>query len=100
MDTSEKLKIQADKAQQDLSIIAKEISQEGNKYLAAAAKNSPDSVKEILETYASVDELKNISSIRDFYFGIPYGMHEDMSSYRISMEVYFMAFLLVFCCHN
>ncbi|XP_065006126.1 protein FATTY ACID EXPORT 3, chloroplastic-like isoform X2 [Musa acuminata AAA Group] len=73
MDTSEKLKIQADKAQQDLSIIAKEISQEGNKYLAAAAKNSPDSVKEILETYASVDELKNISSIRDFYFGIPYG---------------------------
>ncbi|XP_018681132.2 protein FATTY ACID EXPORT 3, chloroplastic isoform X2 [Musa acuminata AAA Group] len=73
MDTSEKLKIQADKAQQDLSIIAKEISQEGNKYLAAAAKNSPDSVKEILETYASVDELKHISSIRDFYFGIPYG---------------------------
>ncbi|KAJ8485238.1 hypothetical protein OPV22_017723 [Ensete ventricosum] len=73
MDTSEKLKIQADKAQQDLSIIAKEISQEGNKYLAAAAKNSPDSVKDILETYASVDELKNISSIRDFYFGIPYG---------------------------
>lgn len=100
MDTSEKLKIQADKAQQDLSIIAKEISQEGNKYLAAAAKNSPDSVKEILETYASVDELKNISSIRDFYFGIPYGMHEDMSSYWISMEVSFMAFLLVFCCHN
>ncbi|URD98345.1 non-green plastid inner envelope membrane protein [Musa troglodytarum] len=74
MDTSEKLKIQADKAHQDLSMIAKEISQEGNKYLAAAAKNSPDSVKDILETYASVDELKNMSSIRDFYFGIPYAI--------------------------
>ncbi|KAG6519659.1 hypothetical protein ZIOFF_023157 [Zingiber officinale] len=73
MDTSEKLKIQADKAQKDLSVIAQEISNEGQEYLSEAAKNYPDSVREILEVYASVEESSNISSVRDFYLGIPYG---------------------------
>ncbi|XP_042381273.1 protein FATTY ACID EXPORT 3, chloroplastic-like [Zingiber officinale] len=73
MDTSENLKIQADKVQTDLSVLAQEISKEGQEYLSAAAKNYPDSVREILEVYASVEELSNISSVRDFYLGIPYG---------------------------
>ncbi|XP_074584656.1 protein FATTY ACID EXPORT 3, chloroplastic-like [Curcuma longa] len=73
MDTSENLKIQSDKAQRDLSVIAQEISKEGQEYLSAAAKNYPDSVREILDVYASVEELSNISSVRDFYLGIPYG---------------------------
>ncbi|URD79827.1 non-green plastid inner envelope membrane protein [Musa troglodytarum] len=71
-DTSEKLKIQAEKAQRDLNLIAKEVSEQGKEYLSTATKNSPDSVREIFETYASANEL-NMSSIRDFYLGIPYG---------------------------
>ncbi|KAG6513140.1 hypothetical protein ZIOFF_023448 [Zingiber officinale] len=73
MDTAENLKIQADKVQTDLSVLALEISKEGQEYLSAAAKNYPDPVREILEVYASVEELSNISSARDFYLGIPYG---------------------------
>ncbi|WOK96716.1 protein FATTY ACID EXPORT 3, chloroplastic-like isoform X2 [Canna indica] len=72
METSAKLKIQAGKAQANLSIVAQEISEEGKEYLSAAAKNSPDTVREILEIYASAD-FKNLSSVRDFYLGIPYG---------------------------
>ncbi|CAL9207021.1 unnamed protein product [Musa hybrid cultivar] len=71
-DTSEKLKVQAEKAQHDLNLIAKEVSEQGKEYLSTATKNSPDSVREIFETYASANEL-NMSSIRDFYLGIPYG---------------------------
>ncbi|RWW83163.1 hypothetical protein BHE74_00008339 [Ensete ventricosum] len=73
MDTFEKLKIQTDKAQHDLRIIAKEFSKEGKEYFSAAAKNSPDSLRDILEIYASPNDLKNMSAIRDFYLGIPYG---------------------------
>ncbi|KAI5662985.1 hypothetical protein M9H77_22308 [Catharanthus roseus] len=73
-DTSEKLKIQAEKARQDLSVIAKEISEEGKEYLTNAAENSPEEVKDIVETFASsTDELKDVSKVRDFYLGIPYG---------------------------
>ncbi|RRT59424.1 hypothetical protein BHM03_00023641 [Ensete ventricosum] len=78
-DTSEKLKIQAEKAQHDLHKIAKEVSEQGKEYLSTATKNSPDSVREIFETYSSANEL-NMSSIRDFYLGIPYGMHDDLHS--------------------
>lgn len=73
-DTSEQLKIQADKASEDLSVIAKELSEEGKVYLSAAAENSPEPVKDIVETFASsTDDLKDVSKVLDFYVGIPYG---------------------------
>ncbi|XP_027188590.1 protein FATTY ACID EXPORT 3, chloroplastic isoform X2 [Cicer arietinum] len=75
-DTSEQLKIQADKARHDLSEVAKEITEEGKEYLSAATENSPD-VKEIVETFTSPDDdlsLNNVSGVRDFYVGIPYGL--------------------------
>ncbi|XP_055812768.1 protein FATTY ACID EXPORT 3, chloroplastic isoform X2 [Solanum dulcamara] len=73
-ETSEKLKIQADKAREDLTIIAKEISEESKEYLSTAAENSPEPVKDIVETFvSSADELNDLSKVRDFYVGIPYG---------------------------
>ncbi|KAL3531599.1 hypothetical protein ACH5RR_005120 [Cinchona calisaya] len=73
-ETSEKLKVQAEKARKELSVIAKEISQESKEYLSSAAENSPEPVKDIVETFASsTDELKEVSKVRDFYLGIPYG---------------------------
>ncbi|KAF9595768.1 hypothetical protein IFM89_003510 [Coptis chinensis] len=73
-EASKKLKTQAEKTSYDLSIIAKEISEESKEYLAEAAKNSPEEMKDIVETLASsTDELKDVSRVRDFYFGIPYG---------------------------
>lgn len=74
-ETSEKLKIQAEKAREDLTVVAKEISEESKEYLATAAKNSPEPVKDIVETFASsADELSDVSKVRDFYVGVPYGM--------------------------
>ncbi|KAJ8533164.1 hypothetical protein K7X08_016053 [Anisodus acutangulus] len=73
-ETSEKLQIQAEKAREDLTIIAKEISEDSKGYLATAAENSPEPVKDIVETFASsADELNDVSKVRDFYVGIPYG---------------------------
>ncbi|XP_051131049.1 protein FATTY ACID EXPORT 3, chloroplastic [Andrographis paniculata] len=73
-ETSEKLKIQAEKARQDVSEIAKEIAEESKEYLATAAENSPEAMKDIVETFAdSSDELSDMSKVRDFYVGIPYG---------------------------
>lgn len=73
-DTAEQLKIQADKARQDLSATAKEITEEGKEYLNTATENTPE-VKEIVETFTSpTDDLSKISGIRDFYVGVPYGM--------------------------
>ncbi|KAK4481262.1 hypothetical protein RD792_012146 [Penstemon davidsonii] len=73
-ETSEKLKIQAEKARQDLSVIAKETAEESKEYFAAAAENSPEPVKDIVETFvSSTDELNDVSKVRDFYVGIPYG---------------------------
>ncbi|KAF1895545.1 hypothetical protein Lal_00041824 [Lupinus albus] len=73
-DTAEQLKIQADKAKQDLSVTAKELSEEWKQYLNVAAENSPD-VKEIVETFTSpTDNLSRISGVRDFYVGLPYGL--------------------------
>lgn len=77
-ETSEQLKIQADKAKEDLTVVAKEISEEGKVYLTSAAKNSPEPVKEIVETYSSSTEnvdFHEIDSFRDFHLGIPYGMY-------------------------
>ncbi|KAF8394816.1 hypothetical protein HHK36_018752 [Tetracentron sinense] len=71
---SGQLKIQAVKARRDLNIIAKGISKEGKEYLSAAAENSPEPVKDIMETFASsTDDFKEVSKVRDFYLGIPYG---------------------------
>ncbi|KAK9054874.1 hypothetical protein SSX86_025953 [Deinandra increscens subsp. villosa] len=73
-ETSEKLQIEADKASEDLSVIAKELGEEAKVYLSAAAENSPEPVKDIVETFASsVDDLKDVSEVLDFYVGIPYG---------------------------
>ncbi|CAI9097180.1 OLC1v1033551C1 [Oldenlandia corymbosa var. corymbosa] len=73
-ETSEKLKIQADKARQDLTVIAKELALESKEYLANAAENTPEPVKDIVETFASSpDDLNEVSKVRDFYVGIPYG---------------------------
>ncbi|GAB4856219.1 hypothetical protein Ancab_014145 [Ancistrocladus abbreviatus] len=73
-ETAEQLQIQADKARNDLSIIANEIGEEGKQYLATAAESSPESVKDVMETFAySTDDLSDISKVRDFYIGIPYG---------------------------
>ncbi|KAI3474294.1 hypothetical protein Pfo_029082 [Paulownia fortunei] len=73
-ETSEKLKIQAERARQDLIVIAKEIAEESKEYLATAAENSPEPVKDIVETFASsTDEFNDVSKVRDFYVGIPYG---------------------------
>ncbi|XP_058110656.1 protein FATTY ACID EXPORT 3, chloroplastic [Magnolia sinica] len=74
METSKQLKIQAEKTRHDLAVVAKEISEESKEYLSAAAENSPEPVKDIVETFtSSSDELKEVSEVRDFYLGIPYG---------------------------
>lgn len=74
-ETSEQLKIQADKTRHDLTVLAKEISEEGQEYLSTAAEQSPEPVKDIVETFASSkNELKDISKVQDFHLGIPYGM--------------------------
>ncbi|XP_022732851.1 protein FATTY ACID EXPORT 3, chloroplastic-like [Durio zibethinus] len=73
-ETSEQLKIQAEKAKDDLTEIAKEISEEGKVYLSTAAENSPPQVKEIVETFSSsADDINDVSSVLDFHVGVPYG---------------------------
>lgn len=73
-ETPEKLKIQADKASEDFSVIAKKLGEEGKVYLSADAENSPEPVKDIVETFASsMDDVKDVSEVLDFYVGIPYG---------------------------
>lgn len=73
-DTSEQLKIQADRARQDLDEITKEISEEGKEYLTTAAEKFPE-VKEIVETVTlPTDDLSDVSKIHDFRVGIPYGL--------------------------
>lgn len=73
-ETSEKLKIQAEKSRQDLAVIANEIAEESKEYFATAAENSPEPVKDVVETFASsTDKFDDVSQVRDFYVGIPYG---------------------------
>ncbi|KAK4801216.1 hypothetical protein SAY86_021703 [Trapa natans] len=74
-ETTEQLKTQVEKAKYDLSVIAKEIGEEGKEYLCAAAENYPEPVKEIVERFSSpTDDLKDFAQVRDFYVGIPYGL--------------------------
>ncbi|KAB2062593.1 hypothetical protein ES319_A10G162900v1 [Gossypium barbadense] len=74
-ETSEQLKIQAEKARNDLIEIVKETSEEGKVYLSTAAENSPPQVKEIVGTYySSADDFNDISKVLDFHVGIPYGI--------------------------
>lgn len=73
--TAEQLKIQAEKARYDLTVVAKELSVEGKEYLSVAAENSPEPVKEIVETFSTpTEDLNDISKVQDFYLGIPYGL--------------------------
>ena len=75
-ETSKHLKIQADKAKEDLASIVQEFSEESKEYIATVAENYPDEVKEIVETFTSPDDdLRDISKVKDFYYGIPYGMY-------------------------
>ncbi|XP_026384467.1 uncharacterized protein LOC113280042 [Papaver somniferum] len=74
-ETSEKLKIQAEKSSLDLSRLAKDISVEGKEYLSTVAEKSPEQVKDIVETFAtsSEDDWKNVEKVPHFFLGIPYG---------------------------
>ncbi|XVE80742.1 hypothetical protein DITRI_Ditri15bG0004700 [Diplodiscus trichospermus] len=81
-ETSEQLKIQAEKAKNDLTEIAKEISEEGKVYLSTAADNSPPEVKEIVETFSSsTDDFDDVSKLLDFHVGIPYGFMLSVSGF-------------------
>ncbi|KAK7294874.1 hypothetical protein RJT34_17772 [Clitoria ternatea] len=72
-DTTEQLKVLADKTGHELSVAAKEITEEGKEYLSAAAETSPE-VKEVVETFTTrPDDIQKISEVRDFYVGVPYG---------------------------
>ncbi|KAL5229028.1 hypothetical protein ABZP36_017293 [Zizania latifolia] len=73
LEASEKLKIQADKAQKDLALIAAEVGEEGQEYLKLAAQNSPDSIKDIRETFSSLGKLNGLSEYQDYHVGIPFG---------------------------
>ncbi|CAM8964709.1 unnamed protein product [Rhodiola kirilowii] len=85
-ETSERLKIQADKASQDLGVVLNEISEESKVYFANAAENSPEPVKEIVETYASsTEELSSFEQLKDFHVGIPYGAGLSVGGFLIFM---------------
>lgn len=72
-ETAEQLKIEAEKARKDLTVVAKELSEDSKKYLTEATENNPE-VKEIVETFTlPTDDVKEFSTLRDFYLGIPYG---------------------------
>ncbi|XP_021623655.1 protein FATTY ACID EXPORT 3, chloroplastic isoform X2 [Manihot esculenta] len=73
-ETSEQLKIQADKARSDLAVLAKDVTGETKEFLSVAADNYPEPVKEVVETLVSTtDDLVDFSQFHDFHLGIPYG---------------------------
>ncbi|RDX70000.1 Protein FATTY ACID EXPORT 3, chloroplastic, partial [Mucuna pruriens] len=73
-DTTEQLKVLADKTKHELSAAAKEITEEGKEYLSTATESSPE-VKDIVETFTSPsDDIQKLSGVRDFYVGVPYGL--------------------------
>jgi hypothetical protein len=74
LEASQKLKIQVDKAQKDLSVIAAEVGEEGQEYLRMAAQKSPDSIKDITDTFSALSRLSFPSQYRDYHVGIPFGM--------------------------
>ncbi|KAK9167911.1 hypothetical protein Syun_000051 [Stephania yunnanensis] len=72
-ETSEELKVQAEKARQYSSKVASEISIQGKEYVSLAAEKSPE-VDEIVKTFeSSASDLKEPANFRDFHVGIPYG---------------------------
>ncbi|KAL0544776.1 hypothetical protein IC582_019901 [Cucumis melo] len=74
-ETSKLLKIQADKAKDDLALIVQEFSEESKEYITSATENYPEEIKEIVETFTSpTDDLSDISKVHEFYYGIPYGL--------------------------
>ncbi|KAF8089924.1 hypothetical protein N665_0494s0029 [Sinapis alba] len=73
-DTSEQLRIQAEKAKEELGTKAKEVGEEGREYILKAAEESPSDVKEIVEAFSSTEDLKDVSRTQDFHVGIPYGL--------------------------
>lgn len=83
-ETSEVLKVQAEKARNDLTEIVKELSEEGKEYLSTAAENSPPEVKEIVETFSSsAEDFNDVSKVHDFHVGIPYGMVFALDSFHV-----------------
>ncbi|KAJ4780017.1 Non-green plastid inner envelope membrane protein [Rhynchospora pubera] len=72
---SEKLKIEAAKAQNDLSKIAKEISEEGQEYLTRVSENPPESTKELVGVLKESSEVKNIDDVQDYHVGVVYGSY-------------------------
>ncbi|CAO2146725.1 unnamed protein product [Urochloa humidicola] len=87
LEAAEKLKIQADKAQKDLSVIAMEVSQKGQEYLMMVAQNSPNSIKDITMTFKALGKLNWPSKYEDYHVGIPFGRRQlrpVASSPRIS----------------
>ncbi|KAG9455519.1 hypothetical protein H6P81_000027 [Aristolochia fimbriata] len=75
MDTSDRLKIEANKARRDLAIVVKEFGEEGMEYLSSVAERSPESVKDVVEEFSSSHaKFTHLSEVRDFYLGIPYGL--------------------------
>ncbi|CAN7103662.1 protein FATTY ACID EXPORT 3, chloroplastic isoform X2 [Brassica rapa] len=73
-DTSEQLRIQAEKAKEELGTKAKEVGEEGREYILKAAEESPSDVKEIVEAFSSSEDLRDVSRTQDFHVGIPYGL--------------------------
>jgi hypothetical protein len=74
LEASQKLKIQAETAQNDLTVIAVEVGQEGQEYLRMAAQKSPDSIKDITDTFSAFSRLSFPSQYKDYHVGIPFGM--------------------------
>jgi hypothetical protein len=69
-----RLKIQADKAQKDLSVIATKVSQEGQEYLVVAARNFPDSDQGYHNNVQGSGRLYGPSEYEDYHVGVPFGM--------------------------
>lgn len=72
--TARDLNIEAAKASYDISIIVQELGEEGKEYIAKAAANSPEPLKDVVETFtSSTKNVKHVSEMHDFYVGVPYG---------------------------
>ncbi|KAK7386120.1 hypothetical protein VNO78_26093 [Psophocarpus tetragonolobus] len=71
---SEKAVLVLKEATEELRVAAMEIGDESKHYLTVVAENSPE-VKQIVETFTSPNhDFTQISQLRDFYVGVPYGL--------------------------
>lgn len=82
-DTSEQLRIQAEKAKEELGTKAKEVGEEGREYILKAAEESPSDVKEIVEAFSSTEDLRDVSRTQDFHVGIPYGKTSCFKTFMV-----------------